>query len=458
MAMQQAVGAAGATSLLARVAGLRMGTFVAGAIVVLCAGGTAFGQASWTVVRLHPPGATASSAVGVDGTSVVGSVLTGSQTIAALWNLPSNVPTDLTPVGIFGGEVAAAGGGQQVGYLDRNLQPGLVRPRAVLWRGTAASFVDLTSPVGTAGTRAFGVGGGQQVGVSRFGILSSNPQAFASLWSGTAESFVNLHDATRMSGSVAYATDGVQQVGVFIKPLHDLSPGNARAALWTGSAASLVNLHPLGATDSKAVAVAGGQQVGDIFPADNNSIYASLWTGSAASWVNLNPAGATASEAVGVAADAAGGMQVGWAFFDDGTGMDTGFVYASLWTGSAASWVNLSDFLPAGLEGAQATGIWTDGNTTRISGWAANMLAGGRQEALLWTRTLCPGAAQCCDDIDFNNNAVFPEDADVIEFFNVLAGAECAACNDIDFNNNGVFPEEQDVIDFFNVLAGGVCP
>ncbi len=63
-----------------------------------------------------------------------------------------------------------------------------------------------------------------------------------------------------------------------------------------------------------------------------------------------------------------------------------------------------------------------------------------------------------CDDIDFNNNNVFPEDADVIEFFNVLAGAECATCNDIDFNNNGVFPEDQDVIDFFNVLAGGTCP
>ncbi len=31
-------------------------------------------------------------------------------------------------------------------------------------------------------------------------------------------------------------------------------------------------------------------------------------------------------------------------------------------------------------------------------------------------------------------------------------------CDDIDFNNNGVFPEEQDVIDFFNVLAGGTCP
>ena len=63
-----------------------------------------------------------------------------------------------------------------------------------------------------------------------------------------------------------------------------------------------------------------------------------------------------------------------------------------------------------------------------------------------------------CDDIDFNNNEVFPEDQDVVDFFNVLAGGDCPECNDIDFNNNDVFPEDQDVVDFFNVLAGGNCP
>jgi uncharacterized repeat protein (TIGR01451 family) len=66
-----------------------------------------------------------------------------------------------------------------------------------------------------------------------------------------------------------------------------------------------------------------------------------------------------------------------------------------------------------------------------------------------------------CDDIDFNNNQVFPEDQDVIDFFNVLAGGDCSlgnTCSDIDFNNNTVFPEDADVIDFFNVLAGGTCP
>jgi hypothetical protein len=69
--------------------------------------------------------------------------------------------------------------------------------------------------------------------------------------------------------------------------------------------------------------------------------------------------------------------------------------------------------------------------------------------------TLSVGAA--CDGIDFNNNQVFPEDQDVIDFFATLAGAPCATCSDIDFNNNGVFPEDQDVIDFFNVLTGQPC-
>ncbi len=69
---------------------------------------------------------------------------------------------------------------------------------------------------------------------------------------------------------------------------------------------------------------------------------------------------------------------------------------------------------------------------------------------------------QACNDIDFNNNGVFPEDQDVIDFFTILAGGDCTTtitqCDPIDFNNNGVFPEDQDVVDFFNVLAGGECP
>lgn len=74
------------------------------------------------------------------------------------------------------------------------------------------------------------------------------------------------------------------------------------------------------------------------------------------------------------------------------------------------------------------------------------------------------GSMGCgCDSIDFNRDGVFPDDQDVADFFNVLAGGSCPTADvslpacDIDFNNNGVFPEDQDVLDFFNVLSGGSC-
>ncbi len=69
-----------------------------------------------------------------------------------------------------------------------------------------------------------------------------------------------------------------------------------------------------------------------------------------------------------------------------------------------------------------------------------------------------PGGEPC--DIDFNNDGVFPDDQDVIDFFTVLAGGACSTplCDAIDFNGNGVFPEDQDIVDFLNVLAGGPCP
>ncbi len=69
-----------------------------------------------------------------------------------------------------------------------------------------------------------------------------------------------------------------------------------------------------------------------------------------------------------------------------------------------------------------------------------------------------PAGSAGCDSIDFNRNEIFPEDQDVLDFLDVLAGGVCATCADIDFNNNGIFPEDQDVLDFLNVLAGGTCP
>ncbi|HLP85525.1 MAG TPA: hypothetical protein VK157_14345, partial [Phycisphaerales bacterium] len=366
----------------------------ASALMALAGAAAAQTQPAWTVTSLHPPGAGGSVANDVDGEIVVGITFAGSLTMPSLWNVASNVPISLNPnPSQWGAEVAAAGGGQQVGYIDRNeFIPRRYRPRAVLWTGTAESYVDLSTPFPSGGTRAFGVGGGQQVGVTLVD-LSTNPDVRATLWSGSTASHVYLHVPAIMFASGADATDGTQQVGSFIKLPSDTSPGVERAALWSGSAASFVNLHPPGAADSRAIAVSNGVQVGNMYPPNSSVPQACMWRGTAASLVILTPPGAVAS----IVQDTAGGMQIGAVGFADDTG------YAVVWSGTPESAFNLSQFLPPGYESALLTGIWTDGNTTRVSGNAYNMNAGGRQEAMIWTRTLCPGVPQCCDDIDFNN-------------------------------------------------------
>src|SRR5262249_31558850 len=74
-------------------------------------------------------------------------------------------------------------------------------------------------------------------------------------------------------------------------------------------------------------------------------------------------------------------------------------------------------------------------------------------------------APSTCDSIDFNNDGIFPDNVDVIDFLNVLAGGVCsgqnpvdAPCNtDVDFNNDSVFPDNADLEMFLNVLGGGGC-
>jgi hypothetical protein len=65
-----------------------------------------------------------------------------------------------------------------------------------------------------------------------------------------------------------------------------------------------------------------------------------------------------------------------------------------------------------------------------------------------------------CDSVDFNNDGLSPDDADIFDFLSVLAGGPCSNdpnCNDIDFNNDGLFPDDNDLISFLSVLAGGAC-
>jgi hypothetical protein len=68
--------------------------------------------------------------------------------------------------------------------------------------------------------------------------------------------------------------------------------------------------------------------------------------------------------------------------------------------------------------------------------------------------------ASPCDAIDYNNDGVFPDLLDVLDFINVVAGGPCStgACKDVDFNNDGIFPDNQDITDLLNLFSGGTCP
>ena len=93
---------------------------------------------------------------------------------------------------------------------------------------------------------------------------------------------------------------------------------------------------------------------------------ASLWSGTADSWVDLNPAGSTQCEANAIS----GGQQVGYARVG-------GVFRASLWSGTAASWVDLN---PAGatrslafaVSGGQQAGDAMVGGVLRASLWSGS--------------------------------------------------------------------------------------
>jgi hypothetical protein len=65
-----------------------------------------------------------------------------------------------------------------------------------------------------------------------------------------------------------------------------------------------------------------------------------------------------------------------------------------------------------------------------------------------------------CDSIDFNNDELFPDTADIDDLLSVFSGGPCSNdpnCNDTDFNNDGLFPDTADIDDFLRVFSGGPC-
>jgi hypothetical protein len=153
--------------------------FITIAIAIILA---ASASAQWTVVNLHPAGATSSGVGGVHGGQQAGAAIVVGVIRASLWSGTAGSWMDLHPAGATFSLALDVNGGQQVGYADVG---GF--NRASLWSGTAASWVDLT-PAGSNRSDAQGVDGGQQVGTAVVGGTGH-----AGMWSGTAASWVDLN-------------------------------------------------------------------------------------------------------------------------------------------------------------------------------------------------------------------------------------------------------------------------
>jgi hypothetical protein len=219
---------------------------------------TLFNAHSTTTAALHPAGFVQSAALGVDGDLVVGwggGASTSWAQHALLW-------TSLTPTGfvdlnpshlsfLYSEAIAIdATQGEQVGRgtaltdlsIDGNTITQTHQLRALLWRGSAASAVDL-HPAGFDESQAFAVSGPRQAG---FGKPAGSPTNHALLWQGTAASVVDLHPAGFTESGVN-GMRGTRQVGAAWGPS---TGGEAHAMLWLGTAASAVDLHRFLPVDS----------------------------------------------------------------------------------------------------------------------------------------------------------------------------------------------------------------
>jgi hypothetical protein len=203
--------------------------------------------------------------------------------------------------------------------------------------------------------------------------------------------------------------------------------------------------------DSLSFGVSGDQQVG--YAGVGGIPHASLWIGTAASWVDLTPVSATGnSYAYGVER----GQQVG-----STTVMAIHNVFhASLWSGTAASWVDLNPAGPTESEAFGVSGGQQVGRTAVAGG-------GGDDHASTWT-----GTAASWVDLHAFVPAGFARsvalsisnDPCVISIagygYNTITGREEALLwtrPKADFDGDGNIGTDTDIAAFFACLGGSCC-
>jgi hypothetical protein len=323
---------------------------------------TRLASAQWSVIDLHPPGATDSYAFGIRDGQIVGKSSETGGARARVWTGSGRqwVTSVLNPPFSTGYGVGA---GVQVGSVIGS--GGL--SHAVMWTGSAATLLDL-HPASARNSWAIATGTGQQGG---YFDTDGGTGWHAALWTGSAASLVELNPPSASQATIS-ALDGNTQCGTATVS------GADHASLWHGTAASWVDLHPAGADSSHVLAASNGIQAGYIETAFH--LRASIWSGSAASWTDLQPASVV-------------GYSVCAAIFDGQQAGAAGLSRAAFWNGSASSWTDLDAILnqsrPMEFAGSYARGIWHDESYTYVVGFGSNHLRQDSTDALLWVTPRC---------------------------------------------------------------------
>lgn len=375
---------------------MRIKAFLAG--VGVFAGSSTVSLADYVGTDLNPPGFAASQALGVDGGRAIGfghlppyqapptppdnsghpenppPPPVAQPVQALLWNGTAQSFVELNPVplqqspGGFYSVGNAISGNQQGGYVQVNT-PSASGPHATLWAGTAASKTDIQPSSGGPVSSVQGTNGTKQVGY--FSVGGDLTQAV--IWPGTGGATILLaldSGNWRTSQATAISPDGNTQVGWATMKASPFE----HALMWHNTTGSLTDLTPAGATQSAATGATNTQQSGVVD--FGTTAHAAVWNGTADSFIDLHPA----SGFDGTVATSIAGAEV------TGYGSNNGITHALVWTGTGGHPIDLEAYVPqslvaAGFTESAAYGIDRQGN---IVGWITNP-ATNVQHAFEWS-------------------------------------------------------------------------
>jgi hypothetical protein len=372
---------------------------IAAIVIALCAGAgglamqSSKGTAPYTVIDLHPDsssgfgGSSATAAAGgwQAGYGRVPNIICCPYALfpydrALLWKGTAASFINLHPAG------SPYRDSQALGTDGFNIV-GFNGPHATLWTGAQNTPVDIHPPTFVR-SRALGTSGGQHAGFGEVEYYSDRTGRtirynHALVWLETAASVeaVDIHPPD-YADSQASATSGGQHVGRGAKGTQEFFIDSYHALLWPrlqsdlpGATPIVVDLNPAGFAYSYALSTSGLQHVGSGYSNNDGHIHALLWKSAGDSFetVDLNPTGVTPSFAL-----ATNGI------YQAGYGLFAGHYHAFVWSGAAASAIDLHQFLPRGFSDSEAHGIDESNN---IVGQATT--DDGFVHAILWKWNGC---------------------------------------------------------------------